>query len=389
MAAASEANKNITGELFMNKEVVNRWTLMILVLLISVLFLVMIRRFLMAIILAGIFSALSLPLYRKCEIWFGGRRNVASVFTILIIVCVVIVPLSGLLGIIAAQALKVGALAKPWVEQQFSKPGALSEFLQSLPFYETIEPYRNQIIAKTGEIIGSMSGFIIDKLSSATVGTVGIIVDVFVILYGMFFFLIDGERILKKILYYLPLEDHDEHRILDKFTSVTRATLKGTLVIGVLQGALAGLAFTVLGIPSAVFWGTIMAVLSVIPSVGSALVWVPAAIYLAATDHLVKGIGLSVFCAVVVGSLDNLLRPKLVGKDTQMHELMILFGTLGGIIMFGVVGMIIGPIIAALFVTVWEIYGIAFRDFLPEMAAFSQERGQETFEEENNTMNET
>jgi predicted PurR-regulated permease PerM len=137
------------------------------------------------------------------------------------------------------------------------------------------------------------------------------------------------------------------------------------LVIGILQGGLAGLAFAVVGITGAVFWGTIMAILSIIPSVGSAIVWGPAAIILIATGHLAKGIGLAIFCAVVVGSLDNLLRPILVGKDTQMHELMILFGTLGGIMMFGVVGLVIGPIVAALFVTVWEIYGVAFKDILP------------------------
>jgi predicted PurR-regulated permease PerM len=369
----------------MNKEAIKQWMLIVVVLLISALFLAMIRQFLMAIILAGIFSALSFPIYRKCKIWFGGRRIPASAVTILIIVCVVILPLSGLLGIVATQAVKVGAVAKPWIEHQISEPGDLSQFLQSLPFYKTIEPYRNQIIAKAGEMVGSMSGFIIDKLSSATIGTVRIIIDVFIMLYCMFFFLMEGDRILKKILYYLPLEDHDERLILDKFTSVTWATLKGTIVIGALQGGLAGLAFAVLGIPSAVFWGTIMAVLSVIPSIGSALVWGPGAIYLAVTGHLAKGIGLFVFCAVVVGSLDNLLRPKLVGKDTQMHELMILFGTLGGIIMFGVVGMIIGPIIAALFVTVWEIYGITFQDVLPEVEAFSQKPGSETIVEENNT----
>jgi len=128
---------------------------------------------------------------------------------------------------------------------------------------------------------------------------------------------------------------------------------------------LAGAAFAVVGIPSAVFWGLIMVVLSIIPAVGSALVWVPAALVLAVSGHVVKGVGLALFCGVVVGSLDNLLRPALVGKDTRMHELMIFLGTLGGIMMFGVVGFIIGPIVAALFLTVWEIYGESFRDILP------------------------
>ena len=158
--------------------------------------------------------------------------------------------------------------------------------------------------------------------------------------------------------------------MLDKFTSVTRATLKGTAVIGVLQGGLAGFAFWVVGIPSAVFWGAIMAVLSIIPGIGTALVWGPAVIILAAGGSYMKAGGLGIFCAVVVGSIDNLLRPILVGKDTQMHELMIFFGTLGGIVMFGVVGMIIGPIVAALFITIWEIYAVAFKDLLPRVGSF-------------------
>jgi predicted PurR-regulated permease PerM len=114
-----------------------------------------------------------------------------------------------------------------------------------------------------------------------------------------------------------------------------------------------------------VFWGTIMTVLSIIPGVGTALVWVPAAIYLMATGSVVAGVVLVAFCGAVVGSVDNFLRPRLVGKDTQMHDLLILFSTLGGLLLFGVVGFILGPILAALFVTVWDIYGSAFRDVLP------------------------
>jgi predicted PurR-regulated permease PerM len=121
----------------------------------------------------------------------------------------------------------------------------------------------------------------------------------------------------------------------------------------------------VVGIPSAVFWGVIMVVLSILPGIGTALVWIPAAIFLGVAGHVAKAVGLVVFCGLVVGSLDNFLRPILVGKDTQMHELLIFFGTLGGIFMFGVVGFIIGPIISALFITAWDIYGVSFRDYLP------------------------
>ena len=351
----------------MNKDAINKSVLVLLVIFISALFLSMIRQFLMAIFLAGIFSALAFPFYNRLARWFKGRYRLASITTIILIIFVILIPLTGLLGIITAQAIKVGEAVKPWVEQQLSEPDAISNAIKSIPFIEKIEPYRNQILKKAGEMIGSVSGFLINHISSVTLGTVNFLFILFVMLYTMYFFLLDGDKLIEKILYYLPLQDHDERRILEKFTSVSRATLKGTAVIGILQGGLAGLAFAVVGIPSAVFWGAIMAVLSIIPSIGSAIVWAPAAIMLAASGHFAKAIGLAVFCAVVVGSMDNLLRPILVGKDTQMHELMIFLGTLGGIIMFGIMGVIIGPIIAALFVTVWDIYGVAFKDILPEV----------------------
>lgn len=366
----------------MQKETLNIWILLLAVLFISALFLAMIRQFLMAIVLAGIFSALFHPLYRYFVKLFGRRRSLASITTIALIVSVVLVPLAVLFGIVTAQAIKVGEAVIPWVERQQRDPDAMFNLLQSLPFFEHIEPYRDIITQKAGEVVKSISAFLITGLSSFTLETMNLVVTFVILLYCMFFFLMDGQKLLAKVLYYLPLGDHDERRMLEKFTSVTRATLKGTAVIGILQGGLAGLAFAVAGISSAVFWGTLMAVLSVIPSVGSALVWGPAAIILAVTGHVGKGIGLAAFCAVVVGSLDNLLRPMLVGKDTQMHELMIFFGTLGGIVMFGLPGIILGPIIAALFTTIWDIYGITFQDVLPQVEASSAEIGPEAREEE-------
>jgi len=200
-------------------------------------------------------------------------------------------------------------------------------------------------------------------------GTVNFVFMLFILLYAMFFFLVDGHKLLEKILYYIPLEDADERLLLNRFTSVSRATLKGTIVIGIIQGGLAGSALAVAGIPSAVFWGTVMVVLSIIPGIGTALVWGPAAMILAAQGHWGAAGGLVVFCGLVVGSVDNLLRPRLVGKDTEMHDLMILLSTLGGIGLFGFIGFVIGPIIAALFVTIWDIYAVVFKDMLPEVSA--------------------
>ena len=353
----------------MNRDTANKSALLLLVLFISVVFLDMIRSFLMAIFLAGIFAALARPLYKRFERWYGGRRALASMSTLVLIVLIVILPLGALMGIVTAQAIKVGQTVTPWVQEQIAQPGEFQKLLSSLPFFDKIAPYSETIWRKAGELIGTVSHFLIGSLSTETKGAVNFLFMTFALLYTMFFFLMDGDKLLYKILYYLPMHDQDEQRMLEKFTSVTRATLKGTAVIGLLQGTLAGMAFWVVGIPSSVFWGTIMAVLSIIPGIGTALVWVPAVIILAAGGNYLKAGGLCLFCALVVGSIDNLLRPVLVGKDTQMHELMIFFGTLGGIIMFGIMGMIIGPIVAALFVTIWEIYGVAFKDILPQVGS--------------------
>ena len=350
----------------MQRSAINKSVLLLVVVFISAIFLSMIRPFLMAIFLAGLFSALVHPVYRRFMSWYGGRRSLASLTTLSLITLFILLPLTGLMGIVTSQAIKVGQSAKPWVQQQIASPSALFAKFQALPFYDKLLPYRDVIYQKAGEMVGKASGFLIDNLQSATLGTVNFLFMTLVMLYAMFFFLMDGDKLIRKMLYYLPLEDDDEHRMLDRFTSVARATLKGTAVIGVLQGGLAGLALAVVGIPSPVFWGVLMVLLSILPGIGTALIWLPAAGILGASGHWPQAIGLVLFCGIVVGSLDNILRPKLVGKDTQMHELLIFFGTIGGIMMFGFVGFIIGPIVAALFTTVWDIYGIAFKDVLPE-----------------------
>jgi predicted PurR-regulated permease PerM len=289
--------------------------------------------------------------------------------TLILILLLVLLPLGVLLGIVVAQAIKVGQSVTPWVQKQLAEPAAFSDLLKLIPFYDQIMPYQELILRKAGETVGLLSSFLINHLQSLTKLTVNFLLMLFILLYSMFFFLMDGHKLLHKILYYLPLEDRQEQKMLDKFTSVTRATLKGTAVIGLLQGGLAGIAFAAVGIPSAVFWSAVMTVLSIIPGIGTMLVWGPAAIILAAAGNYFKAAALAIFCGLVVGSIDNLLRPRLVGKDTQMHELLIFFGTLGGIAFFGVIGFIIGPIIAALFVTIWDIYGLVFCDILPEVGS--------------------
>ena len=350
------------------QRLVNRGVLILVLVVISALFLRIIAPFLQAIFLAALFAALFAPLYGRFLHWTGERRALSSALTICVALAFVFVPAVFVLGAVVGQAVDIAESVRPWVQQQLSTPGTTTRLLESLPFYETIEPFRAIVTERLGQFAGTASGWVLDLVQTITLGTVGALVSGLIVLYTMFFFLMDGDRLLYYMLYYLPLDDEDETKLLARFTSVAKATLKGTAVIGAVQGGLAGLALWAAGIPSALFWAVVMMFLSVVPGVGTALVWVPAVLYLLFDGDYVAAIGVAAFCAVVVGTVDNVLRPKLVGNDTELHELLIFFSTLGGLILFGFMGFVIGPIVAALFVTVWDLYGDEFSDWLPTTA---------------------
>ncbi|UZJ41748.1 AI-2E family transporter [Prosthecochloris sp. SCSIO W1101] len=351
----------------MQKTILNNIILLLFVLVISAIFVSMVYNFLMVILIAAIFSGLAMPLYRWYERLFKGKKSLSAAMTLVTIAIILIFPLLALLGIIAGQAIKVSRSVGPWIEQRLEEPVALPDIVDSLPYSETIIEYSDEILQRLGELVGKMSSFLFENISSFTLSTVHTLFMMFVFFYTMFFFLRDGRMFLEKILYYLPLSERDQFRMLDKFTSVTGATIRGTFVIGIIQGTLAGIALGVAGIDSAVFWGAVMTVLSIIPVIGSGLVWGPAAIFLYATGEYIAATGLLLFCGLLVSSIDNVLRPILVGRDTKMHELLIFFGTFGGLSLFGIAGFIVGPVIAALFITVWEIYGETFKEYLKSL----------------------
>jgi predicted PurR-regulated permease PerM len=349
-------------------KIANKTVLLLFVLGISAIFLSMIHQFLMTIFMAALFSALLSPLYHRILLFLKGRENAASLLTILIIVCLILLPLAALIGIVVTQAIHVSESITPWIQKFIEQPTIASDFLLKIPHYDKILPHRDMILQKLGGLVGSTSTLLINSLSSITKVTLNAAIMSIIMLYTMFYFLVDGKKLLYKILYYIPLENKDEQQLLERFTSVTRATIKGTLIIGIIQGTLCGTGFAIAGIPSPVFWGCLMAVASIIPSVGTAIVWGPALLILLLNKDIGSAITVGIFCGLIAGNADNLLRPRLVGKDTEMHDLFILFSTFGGITMFGIIGVIVGPIIAALFVSIWEIYGESFKEFLPAVS---------------------
>lgn len=348
--------------------------LLLTVALVSCLFAWMIRDFLIALLVAALTAGLVAPLDRRLTGWFGGRRVLAAGVLVAATLVLVIGPLTTMLGLVLAQAVQVTQAVQPWVETQLQHPDQFAAFLDRLPFADDIDysdflPEREKWVAAAGEAVRSAGTVLINGIAAAGRLTVRFILQLFIFLYAMFFFLLQGRAVLEQILYYAPLERADEERVVERFVSVTRATLKGSLVIGGIQGLLTGVAFAVAGIHGAAFWGAVVLVLSIIPGVGAPIIWIPATIWLAASGETLTATVLALWCAVVVGTVDNLLRPRLVGSDARMSDLMILISTLGGISLFGAVGFVVGPIVAAVFVTIWEVYGRAFADFLPPTRA--------------------
>lgn len=340
--------------------------ILLLLLLVGITFLGMIQDFIIVLILAGVFSALLFPVYSEVQARLRLPSGVAAVFVIVAAVLVIGLPILGLLGVVAKEALEVSEQIRPWIKELMSDDTPFAGRLPDwLPYADTIEPYRETILSKTAEV-GSASGkWLVGSLSTVTQGTVGFLLGIFVLLYAMFFFFIDGQRLLDSFKAHLPLADGDWELILDRGMAVTRASLKSILVIGAIQGILIGLALWAAGIQGAIFWGTLVLILSAIPGLGAPIIWVPAAIYLFLIGEVGWGIGMIVWGAVVVGLVDNILRPLIVGRETKLSDVLILVAILGGITMFGVVGILLGPIIAAVLDTVLNIYRRAFSDWLP------------------------
>lgn len=325
---------------------------------------VLLQAFLLTILVTAVMSGLIYPLYARILRRVGGRAHLAAGLTVVLTLLTVVGPLAGIVSLVVSQALLITDNIRPVVERFMSEPTYLDQQLRLLPGYQYLEPYRGQILITVGDVVNSIGSFLVSSLSNTTRGTVSFLFHFFIALYTMFFFFIDGPGMLAAVLDHLPLHRDEKELLKERFVSITRATVKGTIVIGVIQGTMSGAAFWMAGIPNAAFWTVVMVVMSILPLIGGALIWVPASLILFATGSVTSAILLAIFCALVVGSVDNVLRPRLVGQDTKLHDVVILFSTLGGLLVFGPLGFIIGPILAGLFVTAWQIFGIAYREEL-------------------------
>ena len=307
---------------------------------------------------SAILWAAILAVKNKLRDRLGERNGLAAFLTIVIICLIVFTPLAIILSSLAFE-LNVVYTKLQHNDTQF--PTVVASLFAHLPEWarsflsehnldsaEQIQRQLSDVALKGGQYLAG-SAFLIGK------GTFGFTISFGIMLYLLFFLLKDGPYLVRLILESLPLSNHVKQHLFAKFAAVARATVKGTVAVALAQGALGGLAFWIVGIDGSILWGALMAFLSLIPAVGSAIIWVPAAIYLFATGQLWQGAFIVGFFVIIVGLVDNILRPLLVGKDTKMPDYLILITTIGGMEIYGINGFVIGPLIAALFIACWNL----------------------------------
>ena len=306
-------------------------------------------------------AVLFFPAQTRWQRAVRGRNSLAALLTILTILVIVILPLV-LVGIAVSRevVLLYDRVASGEIDLQEPILRAQEYLPLANDLLERLGTDFDQLREGLSNAAVTTSRFLAAQALDIGQNALRFVVLLFLMLYFLFFFLRDGRRILDHIIRALPLGDNREQRLMDKFAEVARATIKGTLVVGVVQGSIGALLFWMLGIGAPVFWGVIMTLLSLLPAVGSAIIWGPAAIYLIATGEVVNGIILIAAGTLIIGLVDNILRPILVGRDTKMPDFLILLATLGGLTVFGISGFVIGPIIAGLFLIIWQMFEFEF-----------------------------
>jgi predicted PurR-regulated permease PerM len=337
-------------------------SLLVLVLAATVLFALIIWPFFGAVCWAVFIALVFWPMHRRFLKGSHGRRNMAALASLTVIVLIVILPFTLLAASITQEA---SVLVQKLRSGEIQIAAFFQSIVQALPEWARNALQRfgvGDLALLQQKILAALSNSG-QMLTSRVLGigqvTLDFVVGFFVMLYVLFFLFRDGEKLSRDIARSIPLQPQHTERLLTQFATVVRATVKGNIVVALIQGALGGLAFFVLGLPGAVLWGAVMALLSLLPAVGAVLVWAPVAGYFFFSGDPVRGAGLTIWGAVVIGLVDNLLRPILVGKDTRMPDYLVLVATLGGIVVFGLNGFVIGPVIAAVFLISWEMLASA------------------------------
>jgi predicted PurR-regulated permease PerM len=313
------------------------------------------------ILWSAIIALLFAPMYGRLLARLKGRRTLAALLTLLVVLVIVILPFV----LISAALAREAALVFQRLQSGDLDPGlyfhglfdALPDWMVGLLDRVGLVNFAT-LQRRLADALTQGSQFIASQALSIGQNTFEFIASVFITLYLSFFLIRDGEGLARRMRRAMPLAPEHKQELFGKFATVIRATVKGNLLVAAVQGALGGLAFWYLGVRGALLWAMLMAFLSLLPAIGAGLVWVPVALYFFMTGAIWQSLALTAWGVLVIGLVDNVLRPVLVGKDTRMPDYVVMITTLGGMAVFGIHGFVLGPVIAAMFIAVWHIYEI-------------------------------
>lgn len=342
-------------------EALERRSFLLLLAAVTLLFLYLLKPFFQAVFWAAVVAVMFYPLQRRLQMKWPDRPNLTALTTLMASVVIVVIPVL----LVVASFFQEGADLYQKLQSGELDPGSyLDQIRNAFPAVQNVLERFGVDLDRVKDQLGtgavSAGRVIAENAVSLGQGTLRFFISLGLMLYVAYFLLRDGTKLIAMLVRALPLGDEREHILFAKFVEVTRATIKGNLVVAIIQGALGGIIFAILGIPGALLWGVVMILLSLIPVVGAALIWGPVALYLFATGAWVQGTVLMAFGVGVIGLVDNVLRPILVGRDTKLPDYIVLLSTLGGIGLFGMSGFVIGPLIAVLFAAFWDIFAREF-----------------------------
>ncbi|SEQ96899.1 Predicted PurR-regulated permease PerM [Nitrosomonas sp. Nm51] len=345
----------------MKNEELERWTFLLTLTLVSCLFLYLLKPFFAPILWACIIAILFHPMQIWLQKKLGEHHNTTALITLTACVFLVVIPVLLLLTTFLQQGI---ALYKLIDAGEIQPAQYIDRIRQAFPavqdFLERVGVDITSLRENATKAALATGSFLTQNAVAVGVDTFNFLLKLALMLYIAFFLLRDGRTLIEKLVFVIPLGDDRERLLFRNIAGVARATVKGNLVVAMVQGALGGIIFWILDIPAPLLWGVIMAVFSLIPAVGAGLIWLPAAIYLYADGQWIAASVLIAYGILIIGLADNVLRPILVGRDTKLPDWMVLLSTLGGIGLFGINGFVVGPLIAVLFVAFWRIFGKDF-----------------------------
>ena len=321
----------------------------------TIAFLYLIRPFFYPLFWAAVIAGIFYPIYKKIntKVKYPNLSSLATIFLVLIII---IIPVAVLSSLVLKESVDLYDSISNNQGPIVSTVKSVFDWVKDNPITDKLHIDEAQVTAKLTEIATMATDFILTSAKNLTQNSVTFLVMFIIMLYSLFFFLKDGNRMLRKLSHLSPLGNKHEAIMYAKFTSTARAVLKGTLIVGAIQGLLTGLLFYIVGIKGALIWAIITTLFSIVPGFGSYVIWFPAALIMLVLGNTWQGLLIMIVGTLLISTIDNFLRPILVGSDTQMHPLLILCSTLGGLVIFGISGFIIGPILTALLLSLLDIY---------------------------------